>query len=413
MKQEKKNGAAILLHSLAFRLALFYGAVFLLVGIFLPFFPAWLRSRGLNDVEISLILAAPLISRVIFTPIIAFLADRMGDRRHVLILLTWGSFLSLLLFIPLDDFWPILFNAVLFGIFWTSVMPLTESIAMTEVKLQGLDYGRIRLWGSLTFIIASLGAGFLMDLFGPSLILPLMLTAIVITVLCAYTLPRGSDRQQMRKAAPLPPIHWRDAMPLLRSKLFFLFLLTSAGIQASHAVYYGFSTLHWQSLHISAATIGTLWAIGVIAEVTLFAWSKPVIEFLGPTRLLILAASGAILRWVLTAFDPPAAVLFFAQTLHAASFGAAHLGAIHFIAKAVPEPFSATGQGLYAAMAMGLIMGIMTRLSGTLYENFDAFAYLFMAGLSGLALIGALILHAKWQEQPIIGNSRDGRRQEP
>ncbi len=387
--------------SLTFRLAGFYGAIFLLVGLFLPYFPAFLKVRGLDEVQISLVLAAPLLSRIFFTPIIAFIADHIGDRRRVLIALTWGSFVTMLAFIPLGSFWPLLGVAVLFGIFWTSVMPLTESIAMTEVKLQGLDYGRIRLWGSLTFIIASLGGGFLIDRYGGEIILSLMLAALSITMISAWALPDGSGKKQMEKAAPLPPIHWREALKLVRSKLFMLFLLTSAGIQATHAIYYGFGTLHWQEGHISGGMIGALWAVGVIAEVTLFAWSKAVVDRIGPTRLLVIAAAGAILRWLITALDPPLALLFVVQTLHAASFGATHLGAIHFIARAVPEHYSATGQGLYAAFAMGVIMGLMTTLSGALYHTLGGHAYLVMAALALLSLIGALELHRQWKGEQI------------
>ncbi|MCP4932627.1 MAG: MFS transporter [bacterium] len=390
--------------ALAIRLASFYGAVFLLVGIFLPFFPVWLKSRGLDEVEISLILAAPLLIRVIFTPIISFLADHMGDRRRVLIGLTWGSFISLAAFVPLHGFWPLLTVSILFGIFWTSVMPLTESIAMTEVKLAGLDYGRIRLWGSLTFIIASLMGGALIDRWGEGLILHMMLAAMLITILSAYALPVGTSKRQMEKAAPLPPIHWLDALQLMRSKLFLLFIMTAAGTQATHAILYGFGTLHWQSLDITAGIIGALWAVGVLAEVSLFAWSAPLLTRFGPTRLLVFAALGAVLRWIITAFDPPLYILFPVQILHALSFGAAHLGAIHFIAQAVPEQYSATGQGLYAAFAMGVIMGIMTMVSGSLYASLGSHAYLVMAVMAAISLVGALMLNKQWHGEQIIGD---------
>ena len=388
---------------LAYRLARFYGTVFLLIGIIVPYSPSWLEGRHLDAVEISFILAAPLLMRVFFTPLIAFFADHIGDRRHVLILLAWGSFLSLLAFIPAKGFWPHLLISMVFGIFWTSVMPLTESIAMTRVRLQGLDYGRIRLWGSLTFIAASLIGGLVIDHWGEASVLVLMLIAILLTIASAYGLPDDGNKAPLEKATPLPPIHWRDAVKLIQSKLFILFLLTSAGIQSTHAIYYGFGTLHWQSLHMTAGVIGTLWAIGVIAEVSLFAWSNTVVERFGPTRLLIIGASGAVLRWTLTAFDPPLALLFPVQTLHAASFGAAHLGAIHFIARAVPEQYSATGQGLYAAFAMGIIMGLMTMLSGSLYAAFDGKAYLLMALVGGLSLVGALLLNHIWQGEQLIG----------
>jgi PPP family 3-phenylpropionic acid transporter len=390
----------------AVRLAVFYGAIFLVVGVFLPFFPVWLQHRQLSANEISYVLAAPMLIRIVFTPLIAFIADHLGERRRVLIALAWGSLAAMAAFQPMSGFWPLLAVAVLFGVFWTSVMPLTESIAMTEVKLNGLDYGRMRLWGSLTFILASFGGGWLVERAGAPIVLPLLIGALVLALLTAHGLPRAASSQQMAKAAPLPPIHWREAATLAHAPLFVLFLLTSAGVQATHAIYYGFGTLHWQSLHIPSSVIGALWATGVIAEVTLFFWSKPVVARLGPTRLLILAALGAILRWGLTAFDPPLWLLFAVQTLHALSFGAAHLGAIHFIGRAVPEHYSATGQGLYAAFAMGIIMGLMTMAAGTIYKSLGGEAYLTMALLALVALAGALLLHRKWHGGPVIGGGR-------
>jgi PPP family 3-phenylpropionic acid transporter len=357
-------------------------------------------------VEISFVLAAPLISRVIFTPLISFIADRSGNRRRVLIALGWGSLASLALLIPLTGFWPLLLASVLFGVFWTSIMPLTESIAMTEVKLQGLDYGRMRLWGSLTFILASFGGGFLIDLWGSESVLYLLMSALMITSVIAYSLPDDTsrdDQRRLRKATPLPPIHWREATALVHSKLFILFLLTSATIQASHAIYYGFGTLHWQSLGLSSGLIGGLWAIGVIAEVLLFAWSKPIVEKLGPVKLLQLAAVGALLRWLITAFDPPMGLLVVVQTLHALTYGAGHLGAIHFIAQAVPENYSATGQGLYAAFAMGVIMGLATTVAGSIYNALGGQAYLIMSVLGGLSLLGALALSRTWNGGLVIG----------
>jgi len=410
-KQQGRNGFAL-------QMALFYGAMFLFVGIFLPFFPVWLKSRGLKPEDISLLLAGPLVVRVLFTPVVTYLADLSGNRRRVLIALAWGSLACGLAFIPLSGFWPLMLISVLFGMFWTSVMPLSEAIAMTQVKLQGLDYGRIRLWGSLTFIIASLGGGFIIDAFGDNSILYMMLAALLITTLAAYNLPRcknGKARKTgelteltelgetaQESSPPQAPIHWSEALRLLLSPLFILFLLTAAGIQATHAVYYGFGSLHWQHLGLTSGVIGALWAVGVIAEVTLFAWSTPIIKRVGATGLLIAASGGALLRWGMMALDPPLWLLFPLQTLHALTFGAAHLGAIHFIARAVPEKASATGQGLYSAFAMGIVMGAMTTLSGTLYESFAGKSYMVMAALSFASLLGALLLRHRWRSGEVI-----------
>jgi PPP family 3-phenylpropionic acid transporter len=381
--------------------------MFLLIGVYLPFFPAWLKSRGLGAGQISVILAAPMLARIIFTPAISFLADRMGDRRRALLLLIAGSLLSLLAMPALRGFPSLLLAATLFGILWASIMPLTEAMAMSSVKAAGLDYGRVRLWGSLSFILASSGSGLIIDRLGEQSVLPLMLAAAGLTLLIASKLPKadrksGGEALEKIHAGPPPPIHWREALRLAHSPLFLLFLLAASTIQASHAIYYGFGSLHWRSLGMAAGTIGALWAIGVIAEISLFAWSKPVIERLGPTKMLIMAAMAGILRWGVDSLDPPLAVLVISQCLHAFTYGAAHLGAIHFISKAVPDQLAATGQGLYAAFAMGAVMGLTTAFAGSLHDALQAHAYLVMAAMSALSLACALLLHRKWRGQTVI-----------
>ena len=125
-----------------------------------------------------------------------------------------------------------------------------------------------------------------------------------------------------------------------------------------------------------------LWSVGVIAEVALFAVSGRVIAYCGTARLLMLAGLAATLRWGVMAFDPPLWATALLQTLHAMSFGAAHLAAIHFMTHAVPEDRAATAQGVYAAIVAGLVLGTVTIASGPLYRTFAGEAYAAMALLA-------------------------------
>ncbi len=161
-----------------------------------------------------------------------------------------------------------------------------------------------------------------------------------------------------------------DAFDLVRAPLFLLFLLAASLIQASHALYYSFGTLNWRAQGIPDGAIGMLWSVGVVAEVALFAVSGRVIAYCGTARLLMLAGLAATLRWGVMAIDPPLWATALLQTLHAMSFGAAHLAAIHFLTHAVPEDRAATAQGLYAAMVAGLVLGPVTIASGPLYRTF-------------------------------------------
>src|SRR5690606_24188114 len=138
---------------------LLYAALFFVIGAWLPYFPVWLNWRGLRADEIAVLLAAPLFTRILFIPVISFIADRVGDRRFILIVLSWGALLAFLLLWHVQGFWQMFLAMLLLAANWNAIMPLTETVAMTGARAGALDYGRVRLWGSLSFIVAALGSG--------------------------------------------------------------------------------------------------------------------------------------------------------------------------------------------------------------------------------------------------------------
>jgi PPP family 3-phenylpropionic acid transporter len=140
--------------------------------------------------------------------------------------------------------------------------------------------------------------------------------------------------------------------------------------------------------------------------VVLFALSGRVVAGLGVRSLLIAAGASAVFRWTAMSFDPPLWALFGLQLLHAFTFGAAHIAAIHFIAQAVPEELTGTAQALYACVGMGLAMAIATLISGSLYHHYAAGAYLGMAALATPGLIAAVLLARLWSGgHVLIGKS--------
>ena len=155
-------------------------------------------------------------------------------------------------------------------------------------------------------------------------------------------------------------------------------------MQGSHALYYGFSTMDWRAGGLDGTVIGMLWGLGVAAEIVLFALSGRLPKSLRPTTLLAIGGLGAIVRWTAMAFDPPTALLPALQLLHAASFGAAHLGMMGFLARAVPRELAATAQG-FAATWSGVVNASATFASGFVYAASGSLAYLVMAAM---ALVG-------------------------
>lgn len=389
--------------SLAWRLGFLYAALFLVVGCYLPYLPVWLKWRTLEPDQIAILLAAPLYVRIVFTPMISFAADRLGSRRLILMVLAWGSLGSFVLLWASAGFWQMLLAAILLAINWTTIMPLIETVAIGGIRKSGLDYGRVRLWGSLSFIAASLGTGFVIQLWGPGAVMPLLLAATALLVVGSYLVPRDLTRTEGVAATPARRLRLRDAFALTHAPLFLLFLLAASMIQGSHAFLYAFGSLHWQAQGYSGGTIGALWSIGVVAEVALFAMSGRVMAFAGTTRLMILAGLAATLRWSFLAIDPPLWATGLLQILHALSFGATHLAAIHFLTHAVPEDRAATAQGLYAAVVAGLVMGTVTILCGPLYRLLGGEAYGAMAVMAVIGTATAVALRQRWHGGLVVG----------
>ncbi len=380
----------------ATRLALFYGAVFAVLGILAPFWPVWLAARGLDAKEIGIVLAVVVAVRVFANPAIAHVADRLGERRRPIIILAAASTLSFALYIAADGFWAILAVTALFSAARAGVLPLGESLVMMTTTEHRIDYGRVRLWGSLTFIAGAAVTGELLVGRSAEIVYWLSLAALAAAFVACLALPDVRPPQAERRHPPL----WS----LATQPLFLLFMVSAALIQGSHAVYYAFSTLHWQAAGHSSFVIGLLWAEGVIAEIILFAISGRVVAALGPAGLLALGGVAAALRWMVTAETTDLAVLAVVQALHAFTFGATHLGAMHFITRSVPPALTGTAQSLYAAVVAGIGMGLATLAAGSLYEAFTGGAFHVMAVMGVLGGVLALVLMRRWKSGEIVGD---------
>lgn len=359
------------------RLAGLYAALFILAGIQLPFFPVWLQAKGLDAGMIGLVLAAPMLVRVFAIPLATRAADRHQALRAAIVAASCLSVAAYGLLGLSDGALAILFAFTLVSLANTPVMPLTETYALRGLAARGRAYGPVRLWGSLAFIAGSFAAGFAADILPARDLIWLIVAASGLAAAAAALLaPLSGVAAPLASNAP-PRVH------LLRDPVFIAVVAAASLIQASHAVYYGFSALEWQARGLDGTAIAALWGLGVIAEVVLFALQGKLPPFFSPAVMLTIGAAGGALRWTAMAFDPPATALPFLQLLHALSFGATHLGALTFLTRHVPAERAATAQG-YLAIALGAGMAAATGLSGVLYGAFGVKAYAAMA----LAAVG-------------------------
>jgi PPP family 3-phenylpropionic acid transporter len=374
------------------RLALFYAAYFFFGGVQLPFFPLWLEARGLDARTIGMVIAAPMLVRIIATPIITHQADRRRALKATLliasIVATLGMTLVGLVRAPLA----ILIAFALSAVAFSPVLSLTDAYAMTGLTARGRVYGPVRLWGSVAFIAGNVGAGLMLHVVAPDYLIWLIVAALVVSVLAAAALvplERGADATAARAVAGSP---WA----LLRNPAFLAVALASSMVQSSHALYYGFSTMQWRSEGLDGTLIGALWGLGVAAEVALFALSGRLPAWLSPTALMAIGGGGAVLRWTAMALDPPTLALPALQLLHACSFAAVHLGMMGFMARAVPRELAATAQGFLSTWS-GIVNASATFVSGFLYAATGSLAYLLMAAMALVGLCSALYAGRLWR----------------
>ncbi len=312
-------------------------------------------------------------------PLAGLLADHSDRPRTVVSLLAAGAALGFAALSLAQGFWALLCLQALAAAGLQALIPLGESRTLSAVRDRGLDYGRIRLWGSLTFVIGVLGTGALLDLLPVTQLVWLLVAGLAVTFLSGLGLPQlvegrpQRERGALRRLLADRPLRW--------------FLFSAALLQASHAAYYAFSAIAWQAAGLGTFTIGWLWTEGVVAEIAFFAISRRVLARLSLTGLLAIAALGGLLRWSVTAATTDLAALAAVQVLHAATFAAAHLASVHMIAARVPGGLAATGQSLYAALSGGLVMGAMMLAVGPLYEALGLKSFFVMAGICGLALL--------------------------
>jgi PPP family 3-phenylpropionic acid transporter len=362
---------------------IFFAGYFVFGGVSVPFFPVWLDARGLSDVEIAAVIAVPGILRVVLTPFAGYFADRAPNRRFAVICFTLPAAAIFLFAWPAHSFLPILVVVGLSFTVWGLALPVGEALALTGMRRFGLDYGRMRIGGSFSFIVTNLGAGALLAILHAEAIFWLVFGSLVLSAAVAFLLPVTPPAIRALDDTARPP---RPRLgPVLREPAFLTLILVGGLIQSSHAMLYSFGSLFWRELGFGGVEIGAFWATAVACEILLFMFSAPLMRRLGPHGFLTLGGCAAIVRWLCFPLEPGFVGYAALQGLHAFTFGAVYIGNQHAIARAVPEEVTASAQGVFA-MVVGLLMALVTLVSGPIYHAFGGEGFALMAILPLVAL---------------------------
>jgi len=360
-------------------LALVYGTGFGLVGTHLPFFPVWLRAVGVDAAWIGIITAVPSVTRFTTLPFVTSFAERHQALRGGIIMMAFATTIGLALVGSQHPALLIFLAYVATCIVWTPMVPLIDAYALRGVRQYGLKYGPLRLWGSAAFVVGALTCGVLIDVIAAKNLIWIITSVAGLSALVSLGL---------RPLAPLKTgsAALAGASALLRDRGFLAIIITSALIQSSHSAYYVVASIAWQQEGFGGLTIASLWALGVLAEIVVFALSP---RFrLAPATLVVIAACAAVTRWVITAQAPPIPILALVQTMHGLTFGLAQVGTMGLMVHHVPGHVMARGQG-YLAACSGIITGSAYILSGAIFARYGQNVYYVMAAI---AACGALVM---------------------
>jgi len=344
----------------------FYFAQFAVLGIYIPYFPLYLKSLLLSGPEIGILLALAPVSRFLFPAFWGLWADRVGHRRLVVVLSLAGSAAAFALFFGARHFVALGAVMFLYGFLMVPAIPLVEGLVQEEAEKRGFEYGRVRLWGSIGFISLALTFGRLLDVAPIRTILAGILGISVLNILPALAIPEG---------APPGSHPHRSLRRELRRWSVLGFLSATALMQASHGAYYAYYSIHLDRIGFTRTAIGGFWTLAVAAEVLMMLASGWLQERIAAPRLLSVCLAAATLRWLILAGSSSLPPLLLAQVLHAFSFGLFHVAAVGHTHRLFPPALRSSGQSLYSSLTYGL---------GNLLGLFGSAALVDRIGIPGL-----------------------------
>lgn len=367
------------------RLSGFYFFYFAALGALVPYWSLYLKSLGYSEVRIGGLMAIIAGTKIVAPNVWGWIADHRGQRMRVVrlaSLLAAACFVGV--FVDSAYGWLALVMAA-FSFFWNASLPQFEATTMSHLGERSHRYSGIRLWGSIGFIVAVVGLGYLFD--GHSVrLLPLVLLAL-------FTGIWVSSLVVPEQAAGHLPLDHRPLGQVLRRPEVAALLLVCFLVQVSHGPYYTFYSIYLEQHGYRPGLIGELWAFGVVAEIGLFLVMHRLLPRFGARRLLLSALALTALRWLLIAeFVNHLTVLILAQTLHAASFGVVHAVAIFLIHQFFTGRHQGRGQALYSSLSFGAGGAVGSLLSGYVWTALGPpYAY----GAAALVAVIAWLIAAR------------------
>lgn len=364
------------------RLSAFYFFYFSFVGAMAPYWGLYLKSLGFAAFQIGVLMSLLQVMRMVAPNVWGHLADRSGRRVPIVQAATLVCLIAYLGVFVDQSFWWMFAVMSLISFFWSAPLPLIEATTLTHLGEHTERYGRIRLWGSIGFILVVLGLGSALDHF-PVTVVPWVVLALLVGIwLTSRWIPEAVVTQTGQDHTPLGQV--------LRRPQVWALLAAAILMAAAHGPYYTFFTIHLVEAGYSKTLAGWMWALGVICEIGVFVLMPRVLRWVRVETVFLLTLVVAALRFAMVGWwVEHLPLLFVAQALHALSFGAYHASAMALVHRHFRGRIQARGQALYNSLAFGVGGTAGSLYAGAAWDRMGA-AWTFSLG-AGLAAIAAAV----------------------
>lgn len=367
--------------SISRRLSAWYFCYFAFVGAFAPYFTLYLQSLGLSAAAIGTLMSLMLAMRLFAPNLWGWLADHLGHKVLVVRLSAVLAAAGFVGFFFARDFWGLFAAMAAMAFFWSAALPLVEALTLRHLEGRSAHYGRIRVWGSVGFIVAVLATGAWLDRAPIAELLWICLALLAGIVVCAGLLADAPSQPVGRR----PPSLLRrlmkaDVLALLAACLF---------MSAAHGPFYVFFSIHLVHQGYDKSAVGMLWSLGVFAEIGVFIAMPRLLRVWATRDILIASFALAVARFLLIGWVPESAAwMAVAQTMHGATFGAYHAAAVAVLHQWFPAVQQGRVQALYGSISFGAGGMIGNMVSGAAWDSIGP-GMTFTLG-SAFALVGLL-----------------------
>lgn len=370
------------------RLAIYYFGFFAHAGAFVSYFALYLAARGLSAAEIAFALATPQLARIVAPTLWGWLADAWGARyagarRAIVIFSSFVLFAGIASLYAAERAGAIALALLVMALLSAGAAPLIEAITFSVLEGRAGQYGPIRLWGSIGFILAVLGTGVWLDHHDATTLIDVLLVLIAAGCAVSFLVPQGAAPHAQHASARLGAV--------LRRPEVLAFFGACMCMTAAHGAMYVFYSIYLEAAGYSKTLIGALWTVGVVAEVVLFMRLPQLLLRFSLRALLLVSFSCAVVRFLAIGWGVESlAVLAAAQLLHAATFGAFHAGSVAAVHRLFPGPLAARGQALFSSVTYGVGSAAGALIAGATWEPLGAsasFAVSAAFGALGAALV--------------------------